>query len=186
MANTEGARDAAVVVLSWLLPFVVAATLLWRFLFSQYELRRRSVQFLFSVTFALSFDMLLLLIYEIAGVLEPRTRLLTWRITLVADVALLVVALPASFFYLLAIDSGLLSFRAARLLTVVFEVGFLWFFWQAGKLFPIMRGGVTHDFLSIEGFIGRLGVIGVTTAAILSGYGAISRRTTTCPSFCKT
>lgn len=172
--SADGAWDAAIVVLSWVIPFLVALTVVWRFLFSQHELRRRDVQVLFALTFALSFDMLLLLIYEIAGVLEVKTRWLTWRITLVADVTLLVLVLPSAFFYVLCTDSGLLSFRAARLVTVMCLIGFLWAFWQAGRLFPIMRGGVAHDLLSLEGLVGRLGVIGVSTSAILSGYGAIS------------
>lgn len=164
-----------IVTATWLVPFVLAATWLWRFLFAQYDLRgARLVRLLFSASFALSMGMLLLVIYEVASVLDPRTRWLTWRITFVLDVALLVVVLPVSFIYFLARGFSFLSFRAVRLLTVVFEIGFIWVFWQAGKMFPIMRGGVAHDFLSLEGFIGRLGVIGVTTAAILAGYGSIS------------
>jgi hypothetical protein len=46
--------------------------------------RRALPQFLFSATFALSANMLLLAIYEIVGLLEPAARWLTWRLVLVA------------------------------------------------------------------------------------------------------
>ena len=69
--------------------------------------------------------------------------------------------------FVLATDSGLNS-RLANLLGVVAEAAFLYVFWRLGDFFPILHGG-QHDLFSVEGAIGRLGIAGVTTAAILSG-----------------
>ena len=81
-----------------------------------------------------------------------------------------VVILPFSFVFVLATDSGLNS-RLAKVLGVVAEAAFLYVFWRLGAFFPILHDG-QHDLFSVEGAIGRLGIAGVTTAAILSGTGA--------------
>jgi hypothetical protein len=82
------------------------------------------------------------------------------------------VVLPIVTAYALAIDIGMQP-RSARLFALVSGLVFLWIFWQAGNSFPIVRGGA-GAVLSLEGIIGRLGVIGVTTTAMLSGYGAVA------------
>lgn len=166
------AWDTVIVAASWLIPFALAAVPIWNWLFREYDIRRNSVQFLFSATLATSVNMFLLIVYEILGTLEPRTRWITWKIVLVVQIALLVGILPMAVMYVLAADLGLAP-RTARLLAAVAEVLFLWLFWNAGSVFPIVRGGA-HDLLSLEGLIGRVGVLGVTTAALLSGYGAVS------------
>lgn len=76
--------DTVIVVLSAALPFLFASTYLQSWVFKDFELKRGWVQFLFSATFALSANMLLLAIYEIVGLLEPAARWLTWRIVLIA------------------------------------------------------------------------------------------------------
>lgn len=76
--------DTFIVVASAGLPFIFASTYLQSWLFRDYELKRPWVQFLFSATFALSANMLLLAIYEIVGLLEPAARWLTWRLVLTA------------------------------------------------------------------------------------------------------
>ena len=129
---------------------------------------------LFVMSASLSLALLQLLIYEVAGILSSAVRLRTWRCVFAALVAVQVGALPAASFAVLAAESGVLSPEVALALAPAFEALYLWLFWVSGKLFPIMQSGMTSDFLSLEGFVGRLGVIGVTTAALLSGYGAIA------------
>lgn len=82
------------------------------------------------------------------------------------------VLLPFAFAFVLASDIGLQS-RLAKLLAIAAQGGFLWMFWRFGGFFPI-TSGADASAVSLEGAIGRLGVIGVTTGAILSGYGAVS------------
>ena len=77
-----------------------------------------------------------------------------------------VIVLPFAFAYVLAIESGIHD-RLAKLLGVICESAFLYVFWRLGDALPVSQ--VRHELLSIEGTIGRLGIAGVTTAAILSG-----------------
>ena len=134
--------------------------------------KRTSVHALFSVTFALSVDLLIMLTYEIGGVLEPSVRQLAWRAILLSLVVLLAVVLPAFAFYLLARDAGAHA-CAAQLAAAAGSAAWLWAFWRAGNFFPLQLKG-DHDLFSLEGAVGRLGVAGVTTAAVLSGYGAVA------------
>lgn len=49
-----------------------------------------------------------------------------------------------------------------------------------GSPFPILSERSYHGLLSIEHGISRIGVIGVTSMAIMSGFGAVN-----CPYTCK-
>uniref|UniRef100_A0A914HY64 Golgi pH regulator n=1 Tax=Globodera rostochiensis TaxID=31243 RepID=A0A914HY64_GLORO len=127
-------------------------------LFRDYEVHQRAVQVFFSVTFALSCTMFELIIFEILGVLANSSRLLTWRVSLYAMLVLLICLIPLYFFYSLTRVIRIVPSSWTPQLTVV-----LWMLFVP-----------KHGIFSIQQAISRLGVVGVTVIAFLSGFGAVN------------
>jgi hypothetical protein len=133
---------------------------------------RPAAPLLFSLVFALSINLLMLLMYEVLGVLSLGVRALMWRAVLLTLVFLLALVLPFYALRLLGAHRGLPPPAAAA--AAAAGVGaWLWAFWAVGSFFPIAVPG-DYDLLSLQGAIARLAVAGVTIAAVLSGYGAVS------------
>lgn len=59
-----------------------------------------------------------------------------------------------------------------RPLTVLVYLFYLYLFWKLGDPFPILSP--KQGLLSIEQGVSRIGVIGVTVMALLSGFGAVN------------
>jgi hypothetical protein len=155
------------------LPFLISLPIISRVLSREYGARQYSVAGLCAATFALSVDLLTLASYEVAGILSPTSRHTAWRIVLGSLVVSLAGVLPFFACLLLAADAGLRGWRVRIATATAGTMLWLWLFWRAGALFPISARG-DHDLLSLEGAVGRLGVAGVTTAALLSGWGAVA------------
>ena len=76
--------------------------------------------------------------------------------------------LHSSFLYF----SHLISVGMRKPLTLVIWCAYFYIFWKLGDPFPILSP--KHGVLSIEQGISRVGVIGVTIMALLSGFGAVN------------
>ena len=157
----------------------------WRFfrrkLFRDYEVRRMSVQLLFAIVFTLSLSMLQLVIFEILDFLERTTRWWNWKLDLLAMLLLLVLVLPSYLAFLLATNLGLRPSRAS-FAALLCQLCFLYLFWQLGHHLPLLpddpsRGSPSWlEAALVRPAIARVGVLGVTLMALLSGIGAV-----TCP-----
>ena len=144
-----------------------------RWLFKDYEVRNLVVQFVFAITFSLSCTMFELIIFEILGILDPTSRLIHWKLGLYSILFTVIFLLP---FYISFFIVKTLRFAHHRKtviwLSTLIWLCFLYMFWKLGNPFPILNP--KHGILSIEQGISRVGVIGVTLMAILSGFGAVN------------
>jgi hypothetical protein len=165
--------DLSIVLLTTGLYFGIGWVFFYRKLYSDYEIKHTSIQLLFSVTFTVSCSMFQLIIFEIADVLERRSRWYNWKIDIYIMMVLLIVVLPMYMFALLAQNFFPARVWKAATLSLASMASFLYLFYKVGDPFPIVAKR-EHGILSIEHGVSRIGVIGVTSMAILSGFGAVN------------
>lgn len=139
-------------------------------LFKNYEIKHVSVQLIFSVTFSLSLTLFELIIFEIVDILESSNRLFHWKLSLVLILIMVVAVIPYYIAY--SFISKIVPAKYSNAFTLILWLGFLYCFWRVGDPFPLMS--VNRGMFSIEQGISRIGVIGVTVMAILSGFGAVN------------
>lgn len=151
--------------------FLAAWLLFQHKLFQDYEVRYTSVQFLFASTLTLSYSMFQLIIFEILDVLDPHTRWINWRFDVIVMLLHMIWIIPPYMIFL-AVSGYCSRRRTAVLATAVLFAMFLYGFYKIGDPFPIVTDK-QHGLLSIEHGISRIGIIGVTILAVLSGFGAV-------------
>ncbi|XP_034820382.1 Golgi pH regulator A isoform X3 [Pan paniscus] len=140
--------DSSIMITSQILFFGFGWLFFMRQLFKDYEIRQYVVQVIFSVTFAFSCTMFELIIFEILGVLNSSSRYFHWKMNLCVILLILVFMVPFYIGYFIVSNIRLRD------------------------PFPILSP--KHGILSIEQLISRVGVIGVTLMALLSGFGAVN------------
>uniref|UniRef100_A0A1I7TLH9 Golgi pH regulator n=1 Tax=Caenorhabditis tropicalis TaxID=1561998 RepID=A0A1I7TLH9_9PELO len=168
----EGNYDTWVVTASLILFFITGWIFYTKQLFKNYEVHNKFVQFIFSFTFSLSCSLFELIIFEIADVLDPVSRQNYWTNCLSIILFTLVVVIPIYMAFLSIQSLKFIQPKATLPLTLLFWIVFLYFFWKIGDPFPILSS--KHGIFTIEQVISRVGVIGVTVMAVLSGFGAVN------------
>lgn len=141
-------------------------------LFRDYEVHHRLVQLIFSITFSLSCTMFELIIFEIVGVLDASSRHLHWNVGLYSILFMLIVIIPFYIAYFIISNIRFVQQKLIRPLTIMIWLVYIYLFWKLGDPFPILSP--KQGILSIEQGISRVGVIGVTVMALLSGFGAVN------------
>ena len=84
----------------------------------------------------------------------------------------------------LSFFSHLVSVGMRKPLTLIIWCAYFYIFWKLGDPFPILSP--KHGVLSVEQGISRVGVIGVTIMALLSGFGAVNYPYTSMTMFMRT
>lgn len=163
--------DSSIMITSQILFFGFGWLFFMRQLFKDYEVRQYVVQVIFSVTFAFSCTMFELIIFEILGVLNSSSRYFHWKLNLCVILLILVFMVPFYIGYFIVSNIQLLH-KQRLLFSCLLWLTFMYFFWKLGDPFPILSP--KHGILSIEQLISRVGVIGVTLMALLSGFGAVN------------
>lgn len=147
--------------------------------------RRRAVAITFSTTIALSAVLAELILCEISDSLNPRARTLALGITIPTLLFFLIIIIPFLELQSIITSSGwsLQRTRKGRIPKAAWllqGLGFtLWMacFWWVGKGIP---GTYVHSMVEepgrglIEGCLERVGIIGVSLMALLSGFAAVS------------
>jgi len=174
-----------VLLLSWVLFFGFGWFFFRAQLFRDYEIKKIWVQLLFALTFTLSCSLFQLVIFEIIDVIDDGLRWTNWKLDLALMLILLLLVLPFYQFFLFFESIGT-SPKKGVILSILCETIFVYAFWKLGDSFPITNNSGTNlersanenpkDFLSsfIEFGVSRIGVVGVTVMAFLSGFGAVN------------
>ncbi|CAD6187328.1 unnamed protein product [Caenorhabditis auriculariae] len=176
-------EDATVLVGSLLLFFTCGWVFYAKQLFRNYEVRNRTVQILFSFTFAFSCAMFELIIFEIANIMAQSSRFRAWKFCLTGVLIILIGVLPFYFCFSIVRALGLVRSRYHFPTAVLAWLTFIFFFWRSGESFPILSH--KHGIFTIEQAISRIGVLGVTVMALLSGFGAVNAPYTSMTFFMK-
>ncbi|KAI7828010.1 Abscisic acid G-protein coupled receptor-domain-containing protein [Gamsiella multidivaricata] len=130
------------------------------------------VQVVFALTLTWSCQLFELIILEILGLLGQESRWYFWRLTMNAMLLLVIAIIPYYQCVLIVRHTGISTQKALPIAGAIWAVYF-YLFAKVGYGFP-MQGGDAPGILSTEWGMSRVGIIGVTISAILSGFGAVN------------
>eukprot|EP00873_Tetraselmis_striata_P001407 jgi/Tetstr1/421671/TSEL_012610.t1 len=142
-------------------------------LYNDFEEQSTVVQALFSLVFALSSNLLELVIFEVTGALSYSTRFSAWTFDLSCLIVVLVVVLPYYHCFRSLSNHGVQR-RHAMAGALIFLAAFIYGFWRVGKYLPGVSEGGRLGMFRLHQAIGRVGVMGVVLVAVLSGYGTVN------------
>jgi len=162
-------RTAVFLLFSHCALFSVAHWFFARLLYRDYEVKHRHIQLLFAATFSASCSMFELVLATLTGTVERALLAFAWDVDFWILITLSYIVLPACFVW----TSVRSVCGVSRRVALVCVLAALPLFWHAiflsGRLIHIDTLGLTPDLL-----MARIGVLGVTVVATLSGFGAVN------------
>eukprot|EP00096_Caligus_rogercresseyi_P006260 TRINITY_DN22584_c0_g1_i1.p1 TRINITY_DN22584_c0_g1~~TRINITY_DN22584_c0_g1_i1.p1 ORF type:complete len:351 (-),score=48.72 TRINITY_DN22584_c0_g1_i1:34-1086(-) len=165
--------------------FIIGWIFFVKKLFMDYELHHKLVQLIFCINFTLSCTMFELIIFEILDHLERSSRYFHWYLSLYLMLFMVIILIPFYLVYFLLHNSGrYISDQWLKPLSFLTWGTYITIFWKIGDPFPIHNP--KHGVLSVETCVSRVGVIGVTIMALLSGFGAVNYPYTSMAVFMRT
>lgn len=136
---------------------------------------------LWCTALCISLFMYALIILEITNIIDAKTRYINWCLSIVSMLVLLIVIQPYYTIYLIC-NSPAAPHAQTFIITTVLYIIWLYVFYLIGMAVPApvpvpSDSYMPYDYtslLSIESSVSRIGVIGVTSIALFSGYGAVN------------
>ncbi|KAF9205301.1 Golgi pH regulator B [Haplosporangium sp. Z 27] len=130
------------------------------------------VQVVFALTLAWSCQLFELIILEILGFFGQDSRRYFWGLTLNSMLVLVIAVIPYYQCVLIVRNTGISRQKALPITGVIWLI-YLYLFAKVGNGFPT-QDRVAPGVFSVEWGMSRVGIIGVTISAILSGFGAVN------------
>lgn len=138
-----------------------------------YEEGEVAVKVLWSSTFALCCNLLLLVLFEILGTFDVGVRIFDWNATVWSLLSLLLGVLPYFSCYRLFASTGSWWRQRAGLASLILWAAFMYGFWRLGSYLPGVPPA-EHGVFRMRQAISRVGVMGTWMIAVLSGYAAVN------------
>jgi len=149
--------------------FIAARWFFARLLYRDYEVKEPHIQVLFAATFAASCSMFELLFITLTDTLDPQLRRFAWKVDHWTLIALAYTVLPFCFIWTSVRSVWCCSFRLALVMASSAVPMFWYLVMLSGRLIRLDSLELSADLL-----MARMGVLGVTVVATLSGFGAVN------------
>jgi uncharacterized protein (DUF697 family) len=146
-----------------------------KFLLVEYD-ARNSVVSLFVITLTACLSMLTTIVMEIQEIFTHSTRVWLWEFNILILCVTLLIGLPIHLWLTVFQRRFGFSKRYISVVVAMAQLLYLWVFWKIGDVFPnIVLVDDAHATRHLkEEIVGRIGVVGVTAVAVLSGFGTVN------------
>ena len=130
-----------------------------------------SIKIIYSISICVSFTLFELIGCEILSIMPKTLRWFMWELCLIILLTLIVFILPYLLLKSLVFGQSKSNFPKALILILCI---YLWLFYKMGHIFPLIDQSVPTSFFSLQQGLGRIGILGITLMAFISGYGSVS------------
>lgn len=125
----------------------------------------------FLTSFCTSLTLLELLGCEILDLFPRSLRWFFWELCLIILLFVLILIVP--FMQLRIFFFSRSKSPLPKLLIVCF-LAYFWLFYKIGSIFPVIDQSIPASFFSVQQGISRVGILGITLLALISGYGSVA------------